>query len=56
VAFAFQTTAFSRQTKRTDKKALLPTWGLALLGHDVVTSSPATWHLQFGLDVFQFSF
>jgi hypothetical protein len=30
--------------------------GLALLGLDVVTSTSATWHLQFGLDVFQFSF
>ncbi len=32
------------------------TWGLALLGQDVVTSTSATWHLQSRLDVFQFSY
>jgi hypothetical protein len=42
--------------KQAKKMGMLPTWGLALLGQDVVTSTSATWHLQLGLDDFQFGF
>ena len=37
-------------------KSLPPTWGLALLGHDLVTSSSATWQQLFGLDRILFGF
>jgi P2-related tail formation protein len=45
-------TVLAEATKERQQATL----GLALLGQDVVTSTSSTWHLQFRLDVFQFSF